>query len=464
MPTRIVAPSWQGLASLPPSLVDGAQASSSSGDPPSGGRHSHDRLSERTQSKEDKAERVGRRGSSGWLSQLGLGGRHRGSRQGSRDSRGSRDSWASIESFMSGNSSPRNSLEGPSSPRTSSPHLNQTTVLRRALRCRYKKRAVLLALVYALVMLLVLPYITVSKRVPSGHPAPTSFSKNLSNTGGGGNTTGKGRGGGGGAKSGASDLEAATRAAEDEAKARAAEEAPLLAKLEAQRAEREANKERLRMERLANLTKRHELAEQNRMQRRLAAHGRKSNKPHPNVSASTPSPAGDIKAHHANGNGHAKGGGVGAGSTSGRVQGAAAGRSRGGSGASSTGGVTTAVSGGERAQHLQPPSPPPSLSADAADKEVLHQASHVLCVDGTRLSAVLGVDAARRRKLVRALALERAVHGSTRPLFLRLFLASGLLDQLRFMWSVPRAMHPPGRRQYQAVCPCSSHRKLLPSL
>lgn len=76
-------------------------------------------------------------------------------------------------------------------------------------------------------------------------------------------------------------------------------------------------------------------------------------------------------------------------------------------------------------------------SAEAMEKEAESEhtrlAAQAKCVDGSRARDIFLADALKRRKMAKALALESAV-ASDRPLFLRMFLANGLFDQIRFLW------------------------------
>ena len=79
----------------------------------------------------------------------------------------------------------------------------------------------------------------------------------------------------------------------------------------------------------------------------------------------------------------------------------------------------------------------PAQSAESIEKDAESDesrlASQARCIDGRSAKDLLSADVAKRREMVKALALEKAVP-SARPFFLRMFLASGLLDQLRFLW------------------------------
>ncbi len=77
------------------------------------------------------------------------------------------------------------------------------------------------------------------------------------------------------------------------------------------------------------------------------------------------------------------------------------------------------------------------MSADAvevqADRQMLRLASNLRCVDGSMFSIIAGSDAATRRQMVKSMA-SGVVRDSSHSIFVRHFLATGVIDQLRFMW------------------------------
>lgn len=204
----------------------------------------------------------------------------------SRTSRGSSDTFRSEESWSSF-SSMWDSRESRDSG------CSETSVAGRSklswLRCRNKQRAVGLAAIYAILMIFALPRVLLLQRDPP-HKARVAADAGMHGAGGERGHHGELLRAPGaehaavgahylqnmsvGAASAAvarvaivadaSRLEAATRVAEAEAKARAAEEAPKLEKLALERVRRVVEKERRRSERQANLTR---LVKQRQVQR-----------------------------------------------------------------------------------------------------------------------------------------------------------------------------------------------------
>ena len=198
-----------------------------------------------------------------------------------------------------------------------------------------------------------------------------------------------------------------TRAAEEEARRIAREEAPMRAQQEAKAAAREAARQRRIAERWANQTSKLERREQREEQRK---HGRFAGSGS-RLAGKSPSSA------------HDKG------------------PSHGGRPAGSTG----TLHADHPAEGEWPKLSPEEIEKGAQADE-LQLSQHARCLDGTRVRDRLLGDAGKRRQLVRSLAAE-SVAGSSRPLFLRMFLAHGLLDQVRFLWCASAsalAKHSPG--------------------
>ena len=209
-------------------------------------------------------------------------------------------------------------------------------------------------------------------------------------------------------------LEEAYAIAEEQARAIALEEAPLRQKEEAMRVAKEAERDRRLKERWANATRKHERMEEQRSARRLAVDKARATKLHITLSElrkldakQSASGAGGTGARPAN--------------VTTMAAPTTAASSSGGGGGGGGGDYWVGSDGGKGG----------ASSLTAAEKV------NAQCVDGSSADAWLTKSGKERRALARNLARDKALRGSpSRPLLVHLFLAKGLLDQVRFLWYV----------------------------
>ena len=249
-------------------------------------------------------------------------------------------------------------------------------------------------------------------------------------------------------------LEDAYRAVEEEARRAARQEAPRLEREEAERVQKEAARAKRLAERWENATRDHERVQQKRDERKRNAERKKAKRlkisieelqsleererqhsgqqssqhssqhsKHANSSAAE-TPAVPTEASASKGQ-----------ITSRRGITTTASSSSGSSSGSSTMG-SSSMGNSSVAALSSTAAPLPAVGTSrSAEVDPQVSPSAARCLDGSSAGAFVHIDAASRRKLVKAMATE-AVERSQRPFFAHTFFARGLHDQMRFIWYV----------------------------